>query len=458
MALAAASSGGWGCGHSVAPTPSGVVTAPPAAEGGATPLASMAQGASLSQAAAAPSALAARAPARKGPPKGLNVLLVTVDSLRADMPWTGYARPIAPRMTELAKRAVVYTRAYAVSSYTSMSLGALLAARYPSELVRDGYFFGTYPKENLMFPEVLKDKSVATFGAHAHGYFKTAGFDQGFARWEIVPNLKWNNTTDENITAPELMKLAEKQLADPALDKQRFFGWYHFMDPHDKYLPHPGVGPYGKSLRDRYDAEVTFTDDYVGKLVDLVRSKPWGDRTVLILSADHGEAFGEHNHYAHGFELWEPLVRVPLLFVAPDAAPRTVETPRSHIDLGRTILELLEVEAPKEFRGKSLVGELYGAEAEARDVFIDLPPTSDNDRRRAVVAGNKKVISFGAQGLKRVFDVVADPAEATPLKRDDMGDALQRFKAMDDAVKEIPPTKCKEGCLNGAYLKKDGGA
>jgi arylsulfatase A-like enzyme len=113
--------------------------------------------------------------------------------LRADMPWAGYERPIAPRLTELEKRSVSYTRAYAISSYTSMSLGGLLGGKLPSEMKRSGYFFGKYPADNLMFPELLQAKGVRTIGAQAHGYFKEAGFDQGFDVWELVPDLKFDN-------------------------------------------------------------------------------------------------------------------------------------------------------------------------------------------------------------------------------------------------------------------------
>src|SRR5689334_3082674 len=75
----------------------------------------------------------------------LNVLVLSIDSLRADMPWNGYPRAIAPRLTELEKRAVSYTRAYAISSYTSMSLGGFLGGKLPSEMKRNGFFFGKYP-------------------------------------------------------------------------------------------------------------------------------------------------------------------------------------------------------------------------------------------------------------------------------------------------------------------------
>ena len=120
-------------------------------------------------------------------PSDLDVIVISVDSLRADMPWAGYPRDIAPRLTELEKRSVSYTRAYSMSSYTSMSLGGLLGGKLPSEMKRSGFFFGSYATDNVMFPELLKAKGVRTMSAHAHGYFSSAGFDQGFDVWQIVP-------------------------------------------------------------------------------------------------------------------------------------------------------------------------------------------------------------------------------------------------------------------------------
>ena len=107
---------------------------------------------------AAPAVVDASAPdaaVASGPPSDLSVLVISVDSLRADMPWAGYPRPIAPRLTELEKRAVSYTRAYSISSYTSASLSGLLSGKYPSELKRSGFFFSSYPKPNVMFPLLL---------------------------------------------------------------------------------------------------------------------------------------------------------------------------------------------------------------------------------------------------------------------------------------------------------------
>ncbi|MFO0677724.1 MAG: sulfatase [Polyangiaceae bacterium] len=388
-------------------------------------------------------------------PPDLNVLFVSIDSLRADMPWAGYPKPIAPALTELESRAVSFTRAYAVSSYTSMSLGGLLAGKYPSEVKRDGYFFGEYLKSNLLLGEVLSAGGVHTAGAHGHGYFNGAGFQQGFDKWDVVKQLKWNNTTDENVTSPELEAIVEKQLSDPKFTSGRFFAWVHFMDPHDKYLPHDGI-PFGKGLREHYDGEVTFTDRWVKKLLDFVAAAPWGARTVVVVSADHGEAFGEHKMFVHGFELWENLVHVPLFFVIPGVPPRRIDTPRSAVDLAPTFLELLGVAPNPEFRGTSLVPELLGGPSEPRDVVLDLPTTSDSDKRRALVRGTEKVIASGEKPTYQYFDLAADPDEASPVTRGEAFDRMvTRLKEIGKTIPEVPPTRCKEDCLNGAYNKKD---
>ncbi len=427
---------------------------PEAAAHGSPPAATLA-----SAVAAVPGDAAAARQA--GPPPNLNVVLISIDSLRADMPWQGYGRPIAPRLTELDKRAVSYRQAYALSSYTSMSVGGLLGGRLPSEMHRDGYFFSTYPRDNVMFPELIQAAGIHTMAAHAHGYFKTSGFDQGFDVYEMVPNLKWNPQTDENVTSPQLEAIAEKQLSDPSNQSGRFFAWYHFLDPHDQYMTHEGIIPYGPKARDRYDGEVTFTDLYVGKLCDFIAKQSWGPRTAIIVTADHGEAFGEHYELRHGFEIWQELVRVPLMFLVPGAAPRTVEEPRSAVDLAPTILELLGVAhgawdgGDPGFEGVSLVPELLGKTAEARDVVVDLPATSDNDRRRALVHDHWKIIAFGEDRSFQLFDLAADPGELHPITRgDDFADMQRRYRAFSKTVHEKPAFGCREDCLNGAYKKK----
>ncbi|MDB5216331.1 MAG: Choline-sulfatase [Myxococcaceae bacterium] len=388
-------------------------------------------------------ALAAATPP-PGLPADLDVIVISVDSLRADMPWAGYPRAIAPRLTELEKRSVSYTRAYSMSSYTSMSLGGFLGGKLPSEMKRSGFFFGSYAKDNVMFPELLQAKGVRTMSAHAHGYFSSAGFDQGFDVYQVVPGIKFDNTTDNNVTSPQHEAMAEKMLDDPRLEVGRFFAWFHFLDPHDQYLSHEkdGIPPYGKSLRDRYDAEVTFTDRYLGKLLDFIAGKPWGKRTAIIVTADHGEAFGEHGITRHAHEVWEELIHVPLFVHVPGLAPREIAASRGHADVAPTVLELLGAQPIASLHGTSLVSELRGGASATRDVIADLPEDEYNERRRALIHDRIKIIAFGNDVRYALYDLEADPKESDDLmrKRPDLADEMRRrYKEASKGIVEVAP-------------------
>ena len=416
-----------------------------AADSVAAPLASSTL--TASSPTAAPAASAPPAPA--GPPRNANVIVLSIDALRADMPWNGYPRPIAPRLTELEKKAVSFTHAYSMSSYTSMSLGGLLGGRYPSELQRSGFFFGTY-KNDVFFPKLLQKAGVHTMGVMAHMYFKAAGFDQGFDDWKIVPGITFDPNTDREITSPASEQLAEKDLGDPANESRRFFFWAHFLDPHDLYLRHEGID-WGKTDRDKYDAEVTFTDQHIGKLLDFIATQSWASRTVIIVTSDHGEEFGEHNMTRHGFEVWDTLVHVPLMILAPGASPRHIEVPRSAVDLAPTILDLFGVAAEPSFEGKSLVPEIYGGTSEPRDVLVDLPMTSDNGRRRALIHGSEKLICFDNDNYCKLFDLTKDPMERDPAVKGEEHHAMrERYLAFVKTLKEVPPYACTGDCLNSS--------
>lgn len=369
------------------------------------------------------------------------VLMITIDSLRADMPWTGYGRDIAPNLTAFAKKSAVYTRFYSISSYTAMSLGGMLTGRYPSEVERSGYFFGNYPDSVEMFPELLQKAGVRTVTGHAHFYFdQKAGFRQGFDVYEMVPGIKVNNTTDESVTSPAHTELMLKLLGDKANTGGKFFAWFHMLDPHDQYIGHQGIS-WGKKARDLYDGEITFTDKHIGKVFEFVEQQDWGKDVAIIISSDHGEAFGEHKQFRHGFEVWENLVHVPLMVYLPGMEPRRIDTPRSAIDLAPTILEALEVAPSADLRGKSLLEEIRTGKAEPRDVIVDLPRTSDNDRRRAIVRGNYKLVAYGDDDAFELYDVVADPGETKDLKRDKK-DVFEEMKAAYKAASEKIVERC----------------
>ena len=357
-------------------------------------------------------------PARPGP---MNVLLLTVDSLRADMPWQGYPREIAPNLTKLAREGAIYPRAYSVSSYTAKSVGALLSGRYPSQLYRNWSFFAEYSLANEFFPELLKANGVRTLAGHAHFYFDHGkNLNQGFDVWRLVPGIKVNNSTDESVTGDKMTDLAIEMLGAPANTGGPFFMWLHYMDPHDQYRTHAESPKFGRDTRDHYDSEVFYTDLQIERLLAYARTQAWWSRTAVIVSADHGEAFGEHKMYRHAFALWEVLTRVPLFIRAPGIAPKTIEARRSDIDLAPTIVDLMGLPVPSGFVGKSLVPELFGLEppGDREPILTDLPADSNNPPTRALVKGNFKLIVDGEGQRLSLYDLVRDPGEKKNLARD----------------------------------------
>jgi len=416
-----------------APKPSSSATKP--GSSAAQPAGSTSGGAALSSSAAAPS----------DAKKPRNVIMITLDAVRADMPWQGYKREIAPNLTKLAKTGTVYTHAYAASSYTAKSMGSLFAGKYPSSLYRDGSFFTHYSKANVWFTETLHDAGVHTVGVTAHKYFDQGkNLGQGFDIWKMPADLKFDPETDNNITSPDMTKLGTEILGDPKNTEGRFFAWLHYGDPHDKYKLHPESPTYGSKGRDLYDNEIHFTDMWIQKLLDFCATQPWWKDTVVIISADHGEAFGEHKQYFHGFALWEHLVRVPLIIAGPGIDARQVDLRRSHIDLAPTILELIGVPAPEGLHGKSLVPELLGKEppGEREPILCDLPADKYNPPTRVAVLGDFKLIEDPGPKY-HLYNVVADPEELKDLAEDPKSKAKldELMKAFTAAWAKYPAVK-----------------
>lgn len=408
----------------------------------AQPAASPAVAPAAPPVASPPAEVAGPAPEPKPPAGPFNVLLILVDSMRADMPWAGYPRAIAPNLTKLEAESVSYTRAYSTSSYTAKSVAALLAAQYPSSLKRSGFFFTKYPESNLFIAELLQQAGVYTASAHGHMYMKRGnGMDQGFAEWDVVSGISFDNTTDRHVTSDKLTALAISQLQKKP-EGQRFFMYLHYMDPHDQYVKHKESPDFGNSLRDRYDSEMFFTDLWIGKLLEWCAGQPWWKDTAIMVSADHGEAFGEHKMYRHAFELWNVLTHVPMFVRVPGATPRRIDTPRGNIDLGKTTLELHGVPGDPRFVGESLVPEIRGADPKPRPVLLDLPPDSNNSERRALIDGDYKLLIFGNDWKFSLYDLKHDPQERTDLAKKDpakLAELKETYRRVWDAIPKVKP-------------------
>ena len=229
-------------------------------------------------------------------------------------------------------------------------------------------------------------------------------------------------------------------------------------------MAHPGIGPGGNTPRDRYDGEVTFTDRYVGKLLDFIAAQPWGARTAIVVTADHGEAFGEHRQYMHGFELWENLVRSLLLLrcagrgSADHRHSPQRNRPRSHVP--RPVRASLQhtrrrrrprssrerASSPRSRAGKPPRATSSSISPRQRQRPAPRPrPRDDQDPSRSARACSRSSTSPPTPDREA-------HRQGRGLRRD-----ARPLPGVRKTVKDVAPTRCKEGCLNGAYAKKDGG-
>lgn len=400
--------------------------------------------------------------------KHFNVVLITVDTLRSDLGFAGYPRPVSPNLDELAARSSVYESAYAMASFTPKCLGPLLIGKYVSETHRDYEHYTVFYPANVFLAERVHAAGGRTVGAASHRYFgwKT-GFEQGFDTWDTTAIPPKSIDNDPTITSDRMTDVAIDLLGaasthdvveidgarPPGPASNHFFAWFHYLDPHLPYVSHPGAPdfatmPGARKERAPYDAEVWYTDQQVGRLLSHIDKQPWAKETAIILTADHGEAFGERGHWGHGRELWEPLVHVPLLVYVPGVAPRRIKAKRSHIDVVPTVLELMGIPADPELHGKSLARDarVKQAEIEERDIYIDMPAGPFNEARRAVITGNSpgyKLIDFGT-GRYELFDLQADPREAKNLALEGAAQFRQAKEALGrirSTVRELPPSK-----------------
>lgn len=404
--------------------------------------------ASVQPVPAASSAGGAAAKAPPGRPAGrtYNVVLIMIDSLRADMPWAGYPRPIAPWLSRFAEQSTLYPRGYSLSSYTAKSVVPALVGKYPGELGRDGFFFTVWTPDNLFISERAQAEGHRTLAGHGHGYFLPAlGTNQGFDDYQLLPGTHLELTGVSNVTSEALNALGKRMLSDPKNTSlpsgKRFFAYFHFLDPHYTYIKHEGHPDFGNERRDLYDNEVHYSDRWVGDLVDFIDAQPFGKDTAVIITADHGEGFGEHDHFRHAYQVWEALVRVPLFVRVPGAEPRRVELPRSHIDLAPTVADLMGLENRADFRGESLVPEVFGAPSKPRPVLVDLPRSDLMDRRRAFVDGDYKLISFGDDWTLELYKVSEDFKEEHELSKTEpekLAQLKQEYLAFTSKIPNVP--------------------
>jgi arylsulfatase A-like enzyme len=294
----------------------------------------------------------------------LNVILITVDTLRADHVSAYGEGARTPHIDALAEDGVLFERCICQTPLTLPAHVSLLSGTYPlHHRVRDNGGLAV-PDELELVSETLHDHGFATAAfVGAYVLHSKWGLDQGFDLYSD----DFNRARYERIRlqnekrAPEVIGLAEKWLR--ARSESRLFAWIHLFDPHAPYDP---PAPFDQS-GDPYRGEVESVDAALGELFGFLRAEGLYERSLIVLTADHGESLGDHGEREHGFFIYEPTVHVPLILRAPVAFPvKRVRGLVEHVDVAPTILDLVGVPIPAAMQGRSLADELFG-EAEPAD-------------------------------------------------------------------------------------------
>ncbi len=374
-------------------------------------------------------AVATQKAARPKLPKDLSFLFLTIDALRPDLGYMGYPRDVSPRIDALAAHSTVYERAYSFSTYTGYALPPLMASRYPSEMPRTNRHELRYLPQNVLLAERLKQAGFRTAGAASHFLFSTElGWTDGIDRFLRPPpegDAPPGSHIDRYYTSRRLADAAISLLGDPEITSGRYFMWIHFLDPHKQYLKHPGFSKFGKSQRDLYDGEIAFTDFHIGRVLDALAAYDLDKRTVIVITGDHGEAFGEHGEYFHGRDLWDEIVRVPLIVHVPGATPRRITRRVSHADLEPTVLELAGVDPDLGARGQSLVTEVFGGDLPSRPILVDQPRNPYYTAKRAFIEGSLKLQCMLDSNTYRLYDLDRDPGETHDLAPEDSAQVMR---------------------------------
>ena len=332
------------------------------------------------------------------------VVLITIDALRADA-LSDSNDALFPTFAALKRDGVVFTHASAPGSQTASSLSTLFSGLYFSELrwidhgVGDTRFLYAADDPAPRFPEILSGHGVRT--ANYAGLISLGGEFGVVGRFQQEKVVVSGRT---HAKANELIDPLLERLEHPATGP--LFLYTHLMEPH---------WPYNRGRQDgtdyeRYLSEVAVADAAVGKVVQRLTER-FGNRWALLVSADHGEAFGEHQTTGHTKTLYEELLHVPLIARSPLFPPRRVDTRVGLVNLGPTILDLFGVATPATFNGESLVPVLAGG---ARS--FTRPLLAEGRLRQAITQPDGlKVISDPLRKVVEAYDLVADPGETRNL-------------------------------------------
>jgi arylsulfatase A-like enzyme len=331
------------------------------------------------------------------PLQGLDLVLVTVDALRADRVRALGGSGRMPVLDAMTTRGVTFRRAYCATPHTSYSLASLM--------------LGTYARSVLALPGVRRERETLATWLGAAGYVTAAFFPPAvFAvdgeRFGSLRERKFGfSHADERYATAQERTASVGQWLDGRRAGERVFVWVHLFEPHEPYELH-SEHAYGEEREQRYDAECSAADDALGGLIEAFRHH--GRRAAWIVTADHGEEFGDHGGNFHGTTVYDEQVRVPLVMEVPGVRAGVVSEPVSLVDVAATVMGGVGLSRPPGVRGNNL-GALVLSSAHDTRAFVA------TGSLRAVVTSQDKLIADLSDGTLERYDLTNDPHERNNL-------------------------------------------
>jgi arylsulfatase A-like enzyme/Flp pilus assembly protein TadD len=387
--------------------------------------------------------------------RGANVLLVTIDTLRRDrLGAYGSTAGLTPTLDRLAAAGVRYSHAYSHVPMTLPAHTSILTGLTPR---RHGVH------NNVAFRLEDEVPTIATLLKSA-GY-RTGAFVGAFvldARFGLSRGFDLYDDRYPHPTGTSTFRFTQRTAADvvtaagdwilsrspgirrPAAETgaavaQPWFAWVHLFDPHTPYEAPPGY----RAGRSPYDAEVAYTDAMLGQFLDRLRAAHALDRTLIVVTADHGESLGEHGEATHGLFAYDATLAVPLIVNGPSIGARTIDTLAAHVDILPTIADLTAVPAPSGLDGRSLA-DVSTPERAVYFEALDAHLTRDWAPLTGIVRGGWKLIDLP---IRELYDLGTDAHENTNLAARDSSRVGALARALAD-VTTRPATTARSSTVD----------
>jgi choline-sulfatase len=369
------------------------------------------------------------------PAQSQNVLLITVDTLRADaLGADGHASAVTPWIDRLARDGVSFDHAHAHNVVTLPSHANIMSGLLPTDHgVRDNAGF-RFPQSIDTIATILKARGYRT-GAFVSAFPLDGrfGLERGFDEYDdrFVDATPRPAFLEQERRGSDTVARAQRWLA--AGQGQPTFCWVHIYEPHFPYTP---PEPFASRFRNApYDGDVAAADAALGPLLEPILSRGRQGNTLVVFTSDHGESLGEHGEATHGIFAYESTLRVPLILYAPSTLePRVVSTPARHIDLLPTILDALNVPLPSGLRGRSLLPAARGGtEPENLVTYFEAFSGALNRGWAPITGVLRGGIKYIDLPIPELYDLEADQKEQHNLaerdhrRLDDMRAALRPY-------------------------------